>query len=511
MLLFALFVFALLGVAALALDVGSALLAQGQMQNAVDAAALQGVRLRDADFEQWYSDFSRRERVAQVVRFDLDDDFHPTQGSAGGPDAFDADDDDRLRFTVGPSVALVGGSAQDNIGATIDESVDPYLDDPELQHNSSGNRAHGDMLSGTFVPNAAHQEDSSYARPDFVPGDPTQPSQRQALGFLVRMRRSSQPNALDRVPGTSSAGPGIPFLFGLGTAIHRAPGDNYNPRTMGLTVRATAIAAAAPALAVSYSPCVNGAFVPDPLLQLSAHASIPLMGYYGVALDADFWKAITDRGLGATWISNNYNLQVNAATGELTLIVLPPQTLQDLPGWEQPWVGLVVGKLVHDGRSVGDRVTPVSLAQFQNGIDASDAANAQCRWAALQENDTATLVERGYLAISQLVDSPGGAPVERVIGYGFGKLVYSSGSSADRITLSPGLSPNYFNDVECWSGQSCASAHLSSDAESLDPETWRRVFDALDALVYDIPTGEDQRYDFAHIRRGTLLASTLVR
>lgn len=511
MLLFALFVFALLGIAALSIDVGSALLAQGQMQNAVDAAALQGVRLRDADFEQWYSDYSRRERVAQVVRYALDDDFQPTQGSAGGPDPFDADDDDHLRFTVGPSLALTGGTGPDNVGAAIDESVDPYLDDPELESNNTTNAAHGDMLSGTFVPNAAHAESPSYTRPDFIPGDPHALSKRQSLGFLVRMRRSSQPNALDRVPGTSSAGPGIPFLFGLGTAIHAAEGSDYDPRTMGMTVRATAIAAAAPALAVSYSPCVDGAFVPDPYLAASTHAQIPLMGFYGVAIDADFWKAITDRGLGATWISSNYNLRVDAANGELTLIVLPPQTLSDLPGWEQPWVGRVVGKLVHDGRSVGDRVAPLALAQFQNGVDAADAANAQCRWAALQENDTAALVERGYLAISQLVPASTGAPVERVIGYGFGKLVYTSATPNDRITLSPGLSPNYFNDVECWSGQSCATAHLSSDAETLDPQTWRRVFDALDALVYDIPTGEDQRYDFAHIRRGTLLASTLVR
>jgi len=122
------------------------------------------------------------------------------------------------------------------------------------------------MVSGTYVEDRFFEavEDSVYRRSDFVPANP---NPQGGLGntpddsFLVRMRRTNNFQGLDAIPGVSSSGPALPFLFGRGTVMsvnQAGPFGGYNPRVHGLTVRATAIADARPALAVGTSLALGG-------------------------------------------------------------------------------------------------------------------------------------------------------------------------------------------------------------------------------------------------------------
>ena len=79
--LFAVLVIALLGIAALGIDMGLARLSQAQMQTAADTAALEGLRLRDFHEYRALGDPYRRPRVGELVQQVFDDDFHPTAGT----------------------------------------------------------------------------------------------------------------------------------------------------------------------------------------------------------------------------------------------------------------------------------------------------------------------------------------------------------------------------------------------------------------------------------------------
>ena len=67
-----------------------------------------------------------------------------------------------------------------------------------------------------------------------------------APAFLVRMRRTNNPSGLDQESGSgiSSSGPTLPILFGRGSMMARSGTGNQLSVTTGITVRATAIAAA---------------------------------------------------------------------------------------------------------------------------------------------------------------------------------------------------------------------------------------------------------------------------
>jgi hypothetical protein len=187
-------VFALFGIAAAVIDVGIARHAQLVMQGAADAAALDGMRYRDA-----LGDEGRRERARDLVVAWFDDGF----GEAG----------DELGHGAGPQVELTGGIGDFHASATF-TVLEPYV--PDLQLNL-GNEEYGDL---------------------FAPSD---------AEFLVRLRRTplDSPDApFDRIAGVSSAGPPLPYLFGRGSLIGK------EQRVAGITVRATAIATARPALAL---------------------------------------------------------------------------------------------------------------------------------------------------------------------------------------------------------------------------------------------------------------------
>ena len=234
-----LLVFALMGIAALVVDMGYVRLSQVQMQSGVDTAALEGLRQRDA-----LGNAGRRQAAGLMVTAAYTD-------PAG----------ERL-VGAGPDLTLTGGVTEANGSQLLSVSADPVYR-PQLADNVA-NVAHGDMVSGTFGAGATGTETGAYTRDDFAPGAGTG-------AFLVRMRRTDGRNALDAPDGaTVSTGRSLPLLFGLATTLQRAPGSDYSVRFDGITVRATAIADGRPARRVS-----------------SAIAA-------PFSLDRDFWTAMPD-------------------------------------------------------------------------------------------------------------------------------------------------------------------------------------------------------------------------
>ncbi|MBV9122026.1 MAG: hypothetical protein JO112_01540, partial [Planctomycetes bacterium] len=86
------------------------------------------------------------------------------------------------------------------------------------------------------------EENQEYDRQDFVLVDPT--NSPKADAFLVRLRRTNDLQGLDNIPGVSSNGQPLPYLFGRGSLL------NPEAKARGITVRATAIAQARPAVSV---------------------------------------------------------------------------------------------------------------------------------------------------------------------------------------------------------------------------------------------------------------------
>ncbi|MSO81749.1 MAG: hypothetical protein EXQ53_00420 [Acidobacteria bacterium] len=291
----ALIVFALCGLLSLVVDIGYARLTQGQMQNAVDAAALEGLRQRDVGVrnpvtgqivnDPFASDCLRRAAANRIVRWTFDDDFEPAAG------------DPEYQFGAGPVVDLTDGVTSVHALQTI-SVPDPHVYKPDPQLNQQ-NQVYGDMVSGRFcytadpVPSEGgtyelqdivctepQRGTGSYARNDFNP-NLTSPGPPPGLGecpaadeaapdpwplpgsgslssvndnaFLVRLRRSNdfQDLAGQVESNVGSSGPSLPLTFGKGTTIHGdVPASDYSVRRDGLTVRATAIATTRPAMRV---------------------------------------------------------------------------------------------------------------------------------------------------------------------------------------------------------------------------------------------------------------------
>lgn len=224
---FAMLLFGLMAMAALVLDLGLARLAQTQMQSAVNSASLEGLRYRDAESLQ-----DARRQAAKRVRWYFDDNLGEDQ-------------EDAFNYGAGPDVTFSGGVGDPSLKGgqliTIDDSP---VYKPSLQLNEA-NLAHGDMVWGDFKQDEAAGESSDYVRQDFNPTVGT------GNAFLVRLRRTNDFQGLDSVSGVSSRGGPIPYLFGLGSLLRPAdPTTQFSPRHHGITVRATAIAEARPALSV---------------------------------------------------------------------------------------------------------------------------------------------------------------------------------------------------------------------------------------------------------------------
>jgi hypothetical protein len=240
----AMIAFALCAMLSMIVDIGYARISQAQMQNAVDTAAIEGMRKRDAGNEA-----SRRAAAGNFVSYTFDDDFDTT-------------DIDDYNFGAGPIIDLTDGITTLH-GAQVATVPDLHVYKPTLQANLD-NESAGDMVSGRFCYNAdpapaegsiyanddtvcgqAQLADGSYARNDFNPGG------ANANAFLVRMRRSNdyvdQDGQIDQDVGSS--GPSLPLTFGKATTIFSdSPDGSYSVRRDGLTVRATAIAETRPVL-----------------------------------------------------------------------------------------------------------------------------------------------------------------------------------------------------------------------------------------------------------------------
>ena len=262
---FAVFLFALLPLMALVVHLGMATLSRRQMQTAVNSAALEGVRLSDA-----LPDSERRSKVQDLVAAIYDDNLN-------------SDTEDAMQFGAGPVIAfddeptdiVLPGTAFRASRTIRRENIGVY--DPDLESNES-NEQHGDMVAGQYQPTASHNEDATYSREDFLlDGDTGYNSTVGEDSFLVRLRRTrSTVNpvpVLDDVPGVSSTGPTVPFLFGRGP--YGGP-ELLNRRERGTIVRATAIAQKQPAYRVGIP---DGGLIP------------PLIGLLNVQMDIGVWAA----------------------------------------------------------------------------------------------------------------------------------------------------------------------------------------------------------------------------
>ncbi|MEM9799945.1 MAG: Tad domain-containing protein [Planctomycetota bacterium] len=236
-----LLIFVLMGLTAVVVDLGIARATQLQLQASADAAAVEGLRARDAKVATSSElELARRLRAAQAAALVFDDNADLASEGAVA-----------YRLGAGPTLATGVGGIDDPAGGLLTDSG-PFV--PGLQLNLEDNRREGDLVAGTYEAtdpadagrNDWHVESSNYERLDFTPATTLD---TPAPSFLARTRRTRDVDGLDRVPGVSSSGPTLPYLFGLGSAVLSAPKpDVYDPRRDGVTVRGTAIANAEPAV-----------------------------------------------------------------------------------------------------------------------------------------------------------------------------------------------------------------------------------------------------------------------
>jgi hypothetical protein len=285
---------AMFGILSLVIDMGYVTLTRVQMQNAADAAALEGVRNRNAGADGFWSDCLRRQGVNDLVHWTFDDDLDP--GS------------DPRNYGAGPVFGLDGGDGSDlNAYQMMAPPAATHVYKPDLRLNQTANAIEGDMVSGHFDPSLGFAEHADYTRDDFLAaapiapnvaitqkcGDPPPDTPNLTLlgddnnAFLVRFRRTRE--TLDESGDVSSSGPALPFLFGRGTAIHGDGTTPYNPRVDGITVRATAIGRVRPALRVGLRQTGPGFLGASPfaLDWTNFVAGLLVTGDATVAVDAD--------------------------------------------------------------------------------------------------------------------------------------------------------------------------------------------------------------------------------
>ncbi|MDB5390251.1 MAG: hypothetical protein JWM11_5897 [Planctomycetaceae bacterium] len=242
--------FAILALAGLVIDVGLARLARRQMQTAVDAAALEGLR------------FSTINPAEDGIPQDLSDTSGPPPTSGFDPTSPDwkvwlnrtrriaakqaaARQVGDISLPIAPEIKFANGipladgfyASQDLIptsGNAGDPRYGSVLATKPLELNLDDNQK-GDMVQGTYEDGQSvrHIEYSdvdpdhtAYDRDDF----------QYAVGsdaFLVRMRRTNE----QELPDVMSVDSPLPYLFARGSLLASKSKAN------GISVRATAIAA----------------------------------------------------------------------------------------------------------------------------------------------------------------------------------------------------------------------------------------------------------------------------
>ncbi len=513
MILFAALTFALFAVAAVVIDVGLASLTQAQMQSATDSAALEGCRLRNFDEGLGYSHTQKRIRAGAMVRLAFDDDLNPTQGGYV-PDNYDLgtapsaeDDPDSAQISAGPALRVSGGSgawATNSILGEQPASEFARIDDPRLELNLS-NSANGDMVTGNW------RSDPVDSGPQFLPA-PSATENRNALSFLVRMRRAGDSNPDDTQADVSSSLPTLPVVFGLASTILQDPSNDWDPRRDGITVRATSIAGARPAMRVGRTPC-DGMGNPivdhEPGVPLAQRN--PIAGLVPFFIYRDQWVSFFRE---TVWGS--------------TFIPMPPGAPQH-PGRV---------RVESDGRIVVANEPTRTVGHFMFGAGPVDPCGAELGWPEVVGRSVPlvtstpvrgfrfTRTKPAYIAIVQDIPDPAtGVLVPRVVGYGFAH-VWPLGGPAGETTppyagtgdfvISPGELINH-GPVNCWIAQDNASAILKSSSNesvgvALDIDTLEEVLSWSNDLAYGTATPDPNRiYDYTYIQRGTVLAPALTR
>jgi hypothetical protein len=429
-----------------------------------------------------------------MVRLVVDDDLHPSGNPSAVSDPQDPpseyDGPDELHLGAGAAMQVAGDVGSQTI---VYSPSNPVWDDPVLRTNDQPgqqkNKQHGDMVSGLYRPDQPHVEFPGYVRPDFTAGTITDGSIYQSLAFLVRMRRTTGLNPLDKEPFVSSRARPIPFLFSLGSLIRRSEVNGYDPRREGMTIRATAIAAARPALRASPPPrSLDGAIIASES-QFSLEQEIPphpMLGLYPFALELEFWCStvldtwyIGDVAQPSTW-HNNYTFDADGGTD----LIIASGSSTGTPGQ-------VVGKFAQFGTCVGQPLVPMDRV--------------------LLSGDQIS----GYVAIYDSIAGPTGV-VDRIVGYGFCDARNVDGN-IKQIRFSSGIQAGPLSETSAtkvWVAANGVSARLDSTAPPLTREEWEEVISRNHYLAYgpcqQNPTGEIT-YDPQRLRRGTLLAATLAR
>lgn len=506
--LFAVLVFAVLGIAALTVDLGFAALGQAQMQAAADTAALEGVRLRDYDAYRFRSNLYRRPLVAEIARLTMDDDLHPTRGvEASDPfhPELPPDDPDALRLGAGASFRLTDGIGAANASALIvvpdassTNAGDQWLDDPMLQTNAR-NAPGGDIVSGRFVSFASHAENEFYERDDFDPALPVgfdTSGGFNAIGMLVRLRRTTGANPLDENEGISSRGPSQPFLFGLGTSIHAAS-SGYNPRTDGLTLRAVAIASARPALRIGPPP-----LMPDGTIVLNRRDE-PMFG-------VGYWH--TNPSGARQWFSIGFSFPefwepfVGTTTCEFDTgsTGLSWDLTNDAGGGIRLSDGTLIGQLMREGGTIGDFV-PDDLTTGPGAMSPGAVAQVFAEIRALSTSPTQLLY--AYFPVYDTITSPTGSPSQRVIGFGFGALSFPT---ANTLRFTFDFDTRDDNQARILVAPDNASANLGHRTlpSSLGAEERTQLFASVVQFTYPAGVLSGRWQD---VRVGSVLAAALVR
>lgn len=216
-----------LGLAALVIDMGYARLAQRQMQTAVNAAALEGMRYRDEAPSGETPASYRRKQAALFAQLASDDDLN----LAANDTTVGAGIASNLVQGEGYQGTTIGSPTTDLEEDLAQRSTFIYRPNPQLNED---NEPHGDLVVGNYQGGTDHLENDDYSRADFTPAT-------SGNAFLVRLRRAGvSASSLDDVPGVSSNGGGLPLLLGRGASF----AADSPIRQLGTTVRATAIASA---------------------------------------------------------------------------------------------------------------------------------------------------------------------------------------------------------------------------------------------------------------------------
>ncbi|MDX2175871.1 MAG: pilus assembly protein TadG-related protein [Candidatus Sumerlaeia bacterium] len=272
LLLFVVLIPILFAMLALMIDLGMIRGVQARLQSAADHGAITGLRERDSGNDQ-------REAVRTAVRQVFDDDLSLAV--------------DPTNVSAGPEISFTPGVGPNFAGQSIITPISFY--DPDLARNDGTqdgvtptgdppNLPHGDMLSGTYIASASHEEGvnfpNPYLRDDFLPNLAAVPD---APSFLVRVRRVTDFLGLgfENEPFISTSAPGLPMLFGRATTAWNDGGSPYQPRVHGLSVRATAIADEQPAISA-------GPYIPSAL----ANGGPAVTGTAPFSIRVGWWNSV---------------------------------------------------------------------------------------------------------------------------------------------------------------------------------------------------------------------------